>query len=88
MGALIGSLGEPAHIAVLAGREEVMEPGAGVGAKFSPSEADRIEAEGQGAVANGVLQRMGHGSGTKGAGPAGTGGENRMGHSAQTCWFG
>ena len=50
--ALLGASREPAHVAVLAGGEEVGQPCARLGAKFGAAEADRIEAERQRAVAD------------------------------------
>ena len=50
--ALLGARREPAHVAVLAGGEKLGQPCARLGAEFGAAEADRVEAEGQRAVAD------------------------------------
>ncbi len=70
--ALVGSVGEPAHVAVFAGGEEGLEALAGLGGQGGGGEADRIEAESQGAVSDQVF-RGGTRVGEEGSG----GGRNR-----------
>ncbi len=88
VGALVGSVGEPAHVAVFAGGQEVLEPVTGLGGECRGGEADGVEAESEGAVSDQVFQGWGHGSGKNGAGAAGIGGEKSMCQSAQVSGFG
>ncbi len=52
----VGAVGEPAHVAVLAGREEVAQPAARLSTQLGAAEPDRVETEAEGAVAD---QRFG-----------------------------